>query len=307
MTAPSPPPQEKPPAVSVWDERFEELRAFVEKHGHFCVPKHQVEYPRLKVWMKEQRYLRRKGRLHPRREQKLEELGLPWNPPGVSVTQKRITDRHWQDRYEELLAFKKQHGHTRVTTHAGPHSKLGEWLSQQRKNHRRGSLPPERVQLLEEAGVDWSPSTDPRLSNKQTLERLAQLRQFHEQHGHANVPKISPSHPGLGNWATGVRTARKRGQLGEQFIQELDALNFRWLPDTKPDTQITPEDTAAWEAHYAEVAELHRIHGHLSIPDMGKLNTSLADWLIMQRQLLRLGRLHGYRTWQLESLGYYWS
>lgn len=307
MTTSPPPQTENTSAVSVWDERFAELRAFVEKHGHFCVPKYQAEYLRLHAWMKEQRYLRRKGRLNPRREQKLEEFGLPWNPPAVSVTQKRITDRRWQDRYEELLAFKKQHGHTRVTTQAGPHLKLGEWLSQQRINHRKGSLPQERVLLLEEAGVEWNPFTDPWLSNTQTLERLAQLRQFHEQHGHANVPKTSPSHPGLGNWAASVRMARKRGRLSEPFIRELDALNFRWISDKEPDIQITPEDTASWQARHAEVAELHRTHGYLSIPEISKLNPSLADWLIMQRQLLRLGRLHGYRTWQLESLGYYWS
>ena len=46
----------------------------------------------------------------------------------------------WEQRFEELKAFKKQHGHCKVPTTYQPNPALGHWVSRIRLRKKRGEL-----------------------------------------------------------------------------------------------------------------------------------------------------------------------
>ena len=58
--------------ADTWNQRFEELKKFKEKHGHCRVPRNT---PKLGVWVKKQRGVRRASNSE-ERTIKLQEIGL---------------------------------------------------------------------------------------------------------------------------------------------------------------------------------------------------------------------------------------
>ena len=51
------------------------------------------------------------GFLQPRRVQKLDELGVSWQPPRTDA------DILWDARLTQLLSFRREHGHVQVLPH----------------------------------------------------------------------------------------------------------------------------------------------------------------------------------------------
>ena len=63
-----------------WDERYGELLAFKNHHGHCRVPKTYPAAPLLERWLGRQRSFYRRGILRPDRLRLLEALGVTWEP-----------------------------------------------------------------------------------------------------------------------------------------------------------------------------------------------------------------------------------
>lgn len=130
-----------------WDDNFLALRAFVIEHGH-CNPDRKDEI--LRDFVFRMRYMRSTNRLSSKRAAKLETLGLDWGHPRGRVLR-------WQSHFEELLAYKGQHGHCRVPLRQDGFRSLAIWVGNQRQAMREGVLPPDRRALLTAAGFVWRP------------------------------------------------------------------------------------------------------------------------------------------------------
>lgn len=69
----------------------------------------------------------------------------------------------WSERFKELKAFKKKHGHCLVPLQGTHESSLGSWVSYQRGEYRRfkesgsacSSMTKTRIKLLEQLGFVW--------------------------------------------------------------------------------------------------------------------------------------------------------
>gem|GEM_PF-609834 len=293
---------------SIWDQRFAELQAFVADHGHFRVPKRNEELKTLRNWVVAQRVYRRCGSLSSAHQEKLEALGFPWEP-GHGGRQGNSTSS-WDEHLRELIVFKERTGHTRVPHHRGPDKKLGGWLVRQRALHRQGRLPPDRVRQLDEIGVEWNPSSGrgPRnrasgVSSRSSDQRMAELREFHARHGHANVPTKYPPNPLLGNWVSNTRISYRKGQLSSNRIQELEELGFRW----RGERNNAPILTITWEENFAMLLEFHRVHGHANVRSTDADHHALATWVNSQRMKHRRGTLQADRAQKLESIGLKWG
>jgi hypothetical protein len=131
---------------SVWEEKFSALQRFKLKHGHCNVSFAKQKDRALYVWLINQRQLKRRGALVTDRLNRLEDLGVDW----------QTFDSRWNQRFEELAAFAKRHGHCNIPQSGGLNDYLGKWLSQQRIAKRRGKLPRERVKKLNSLGVVWN-------------------------------------------------------------------------------------------------------------------------------------------------------
>jgi hypothetical protein len=103
-----------------WRTQFKRLVAYKAQHGHCNVPQGYKDDPQLAIWVVTQR--NRKRKLDKDQEEALDGIGFIWNIP----------EHVWLTQFNQLVAYKKQHGNFNVTQENGPHRTLGKWVFNQR-------------------------------------------------------------------------------------------------------------------------------------------------------------------------------
>jgi len=121
-----------------WTGKCEELRKFRNEQGHCRV--HQG-HESLGLWVMTQRKFYKSGSLSADRVSRLESIDFEWDAHAAV----------WEERFEELAAYKEQNGHCNVLSMDG---QLGAWVNFQRQFQRRGRLPEERASRLRELGFE---------------------------------------------------------------------------------------------------------------------------------------------------------
>ena len=155
---------------------------------------------------------KKQGRLSEERVRRLDALAFCWVlRPGPAAS--------WEQRINDLKAFKQEHGHCNVPFEYPPNPALGGWVSDARQQKKRGKLDREKIRCLNALGFCWTRQTT-------WEQRIHDLKVFKEKHGHCNVPFRYPPNPVLGRWVNSVRQWKKRGALTEDKIRLLDALGF---------------------------------------------------------------------------------
>lgn len=202
-----------------WYVKFAQLQEYKRKHGHTNVAWNDGS---LGTWVSKQRQqyrLRTENRESQITEDRiiaLDAIGFSW-----SLYNK------WDDKYEELLRYKEEHGHTNVPKSYGS---LGVWVGDQRtqlkllKKNRYSRMTIERYKMLESIGFVWSLFS-------QWGSKFEALVRYKEANGHTNVPVRAGS---LGAWVGNQRTqyrflqAGKRSSMTEERIQMLESIGFIW-------------------------------------------------------------------------------
>ena len=160
------------PDSKLWNSNYQLLCAFQREHGHCRVPQRSSSTGlplKLGKWVKDQRHLYKNHRLGktghraaitPERMERLNAIGFEW----------KLRDygpecRKWQNNYELLCEFQREHGHCRVPQRLTYKSvTLGRWVKDQRnfyKKHMEGqrghgaSITEERIAQLNEIGFEW--------------------------------------------------------------------------------------------------------------------------------------------------------
>ena len=184
---------------------------------------------------------------------------------------------------------------------------------------QRHCLPP-RYSAPRQAHVSASPSSSNNNSNNSnnsnnnnapvhfhyrvTRERLGQLRQFKEEHGHAFVPYKEPS--GLGRWIAEQRYRYQRGLCDVSIYREL----------SRAGVPLRVFE-ARWETRFQQLSRFHALRGHAFIQnadtkasveeDGSESYKELYAWVLQQRQLRKQGRLSESRQRRLDALGFVWD
>lgn len=121
------------------------------------MPLKSKTHPTLAQWVKRQRYqyvLREQGKrssLNDDRLALLQQIGFVW----------QAQEAHWQERFKDLLEFKKQHGHCKVPTRYHKDKSLGSWVKCQRTQYRKYkrnescNINKERILQLDSLGFAW--------------------------------------------------------------------------------------------------------------------------------------------------------
>lgn len=112
----------------VWLERYGQLIAYREKHGHCDIPVRSRELKTLATWVVAQRYERRQKRITDEQIELLDRIGFTWDPYSAE----------WRGNYLDLLAYRENHGNCDVPTNSKPFAKLGRWVKTQRRQRLRG-------------------------------------------------------------------------------------------------------------------------------------------------------------------------
>lgn len=139
----------KPENMS-WEQRLHSLREFISEHGH-CRP--PTEDGSLGSWVSKMRkyyQMREVGEatsLTDERVNDLEQLGFVFKA-GPKLNIMTTVRKTREERFEELLAFKEEHGHTRVPQLSG---RLGTWVHEQRMGYKKMKASKKSPMTLEKA------------------------------------------------------------------------------------------------------------------------------------------------------------
>merc|ERR1712050_200330 len=149
--------------MGAWTRHMTDLRAFRNETGHCHVPLNHMRYPKLGLWVKEQRRhytLLKQGRqshMTLERVTELNKVGFCWDTHEAT----------WLERLRELADFKEAHGTTAVPTNYMESPKLGTWVHHQRRQYkkfREGKpchITAERIQALDRLDFVWYPRDKP--------------------------------------------------------------------------------------------------------------------------------------------------
>jgi len=145
------------PVTEKWEKNFALVKQYAEREGHGNVPMDHVEDgTRLGRWLEWQRRNKREGMIDPSHADRLEALGVSWDP---------FVDQ-WEDHFELLRQFKRREGHCNVPFRGGAavgavdgdgakEVKLGHWLANQRQLAKRNTLDADREDRLTWLGIEW--------------------------------------------------------------------------------------------------------------------------------------------------------
>ncbi len=191
--------------VTLWEEMFQCLVAFKDKHGHVNV-RAMFSDTRLANWFIAQRHRKTIGKLSEDRVKLLTQLGVQWDPQ-VS---------RWDRMFTVLCSFVETNGHSHVSSR-DPNRKLVDWVANVRTRYKEGKLSVERIKLLEQIGFKWHPRWD------WMFERLCA---FEASHGHANPS--SKDDVNLAAWIIKQRRQKGARKLSAHQLQRLESVNFIW-------------------------------------------------------------------------------
>jgi hypothetical protein len=168
-----------------------------------------------------------------------------------------IPSAGWNARFEQLLQFKREHGHIDVQEKKGEgktdHRDLVRWAKKQRKNfanrqHKaaHGTKKDLYSGTMSDLQVTKLASVGFRFTNKimDWDTRFQLLEQYKTLHGNTRVPKAYSGFSNLGDWVMGVRHRYKMNKLSPERIARLEAIGFEWkLRDRRPKVRQQEEDS----------------------------------------------------------------
>lgn len=274
------------PNHAEWRTRYLDLVEYKRVNGHCNVPQTLSKGGlALASWLSNQRMERRRGLLDPERERLLTNLGVEWNrAPGT-----------WEMRFQELLKYKEEHGHCRVPARSPKNKLLAGWVVKQRVDWRKGKISAERKQRMDAIGFQWKVSND---VDETWAIRLAQLKEFHQQHGHSRVTRENETSSGLASWVQAKRSAQGTRTMTEEQKAVLSQLGF-W--------REAPRDSSGWDSMYAALRQYKLEFGDTLVPFGWEVNPSLATWVGRNRTAKRRGELEPHKIAQLDALGFDWE
>jgi len=130
-----------------WEKNYRLLIKFQQREGHSNVPGSYIEDDtKLGIWLVTQRQLKKKGKLDQSNEKRLDDVGVVWD----------VLSEQWEKNYRLLIKFQQREGHSNVPQrYIEDHIKLGNWLSAQRQQKKKGKLDQSKEKRLDEIGVVW--------------------------------------------------------------------------------------------------------------------------------------------------------
>ncbi len=283
----------KPAADALWKQRFAELKRHVRIFGHARISNSPI-HRKLREWLLRQEGLARAGGLPAGLWLRFQDIGV-----ALLGTEDRWHLR-WQERFEQLLEFRRRFGHTRVAAKWRENIPLGHWVSVQREFRKRGMLSAERIQRLEAIGFEWNLKHQPVLTEGDWQQMRGHLAEFIREHGHARVPRGYVPAPGLKQWATRQRRLQREGSLPPERRKMLDAIGFPW-----GEAPVSSDDR--WERRFAQLLEYRARFGHCRVPTHWKEDSAFGHWAYSQRAFRKEGSLSAERTARLEAIGFEWE
>lgn len=212
----------------------------------------------------------------------------------ATANQTALAER-WEQRLDDLRAFRAEHGHCKVPQKYEPDPSLAVWVSNCRRMRKLGKLSEERIGSLDEIGFCWKLRTR-RIGRRDWKAMLADLVSFKKRFGHCNVPRNWPENPELSGWLHATRCNKRAGSLDRRRVRRLDTLGVVWEPGQN-----------RWHEMFEALVAFHAEHGHCNVPGTWPHNPKLAKWVAGLRASYKSKSLEPERVSQLDELGFIWD
>ena len=277
--------------ASAWDKYYEKLRAYYVEHGlsnaaltqgwKCPVLPSSSAFLSLRYWCNNQRQRRKDGVVAPDRIKLLDQIGFDWHPSERVVSE-------WLRHFNELCDFYKKKGPSKIPI-TPEYRELQAWAQKQRNLRNENRLSSERFKALDAIGFIWEPF------DGLWDQRIADLRKFIREHGHADVPIRYPKNRTLGTWIIRIRNLFQHGCLSPQRIQQLEKLGFAWNSRLR-----------LWRIKFEQLKDYATKHGTTHVP-VAYGDWRLTGWTHSQRHRRHLGRISEEEIRELDSIGFDWK
>eukprot|EP00526_Cylindrotheca_closterium_P002845 CAMPEP_0113656942 /NCGR_PEP_ID=MMETSP0017_2-20120614/30733_1 /TAXON_ID=2856 /ORGANISM="Cylindrotheca closterium" /LENGTH=982 /DNA_ID=CAMNT_0000570739 /DNA_START=80 /DNA_END=3028 /DNA_ORIENTATION=- /assembly_acc=CAM_ASM_000147 len=319
-----------------WNQRVQELRKFKEKHGHFNIPSNTEAYKALFFWMSNNQIhyskLQKKGeqsnRLTSKRISQLKAIGFDFAS--------NRKNKSWNKRFQELKDFKDAHGHFNVPIDdVEEHKSLRMWVNNNQwacnkfRQGESGRITTERLKQLREIGFRFNDSAfnGPKCRHARWNHRVQELKEFHDAHGHFDVPLNVERYKPLANWMlnnrqeyNNLRKGVKSSRLTSERLVQLTEIGFQFnqptrrMFDDSSDINAPSCPIARWNQRVQELKDFYDGHGHFKVPKNTEAYNSLYGWLRNNQteyNSIQMGikssRLTDQRIGQLKSIGFHFA
>lgn len=201
-----------------WDNMYTKLLKFQKQFGHTNVTESNSD-SQLQNWLVYQRKLYWKGKLHHSKIKKLKSAG---------VEMKNKTINRWEEMFDELVLFKKEHGHLLVCSSYGAKNELVNFMKVLRRT--KDTMSKERKEKLNDLGFNWNPQQsvtallNKERANEQWLIRYEELKEYKQQFGTCYIVTTSKNYKSLANWVSIQRTHISK--LSKERISLLNEIDF---------------------------------------------------------------------------------
>jgi len=222
------------------------------------------------------------------REQKLNRIGFIWSFD-------KIKKSYWNEKFKQLRAFYKKHGHSFVPINYKENKALGVWVASLRKQEAKGQWEEEKKKKLSQLGFVWHTDTQKQIKfNYDTQWNLnfERLKIYQQVYGTCQVSlKINPE---LQRWTRWQRILFYQGKLVEERMAKLNEIRFPWNIQE-----------SYWMKMYEALTEFRNQFGHTRVPYQWEANQQLAAWVY--RMKTTKSELSAQKLELLNLVGFDWN
>jgi SOS response regulatory protein OraA/RecX len=238
---------------------------------------------------------------------------------------RRAPQQSFDDRLNDLMAFKAKYGHCDVSQRGGDAS-LGKWCSQVRwsykkiqsnqkprkKNNKKpeNKLSDEQIQRLIDAGFNWSLV---RKVGSAFDERFNDLMAFKSKYGHCDVSQRGEN-ASLGQWCIVLRVSYKKIQNNKKPENKLSDGQIQRLIDTGFNWSLVRKVGSAFDERFNDLMTFKAKYGHCDVSQRGG-DASLGKWCSQLRSSYKKmenkkkphTKLSDEQIQRLNDAGFKWS
>ena len=233
-----------------WNKMYELAKKYYEHYGDLKIPQKfktingyesDENGYNLGFWINNQRVKYKNDTLFEDKIKKLEKIGM---------TFKNINDDTWNKMYELAKKYYEHYGNLKIpkmfkTVNGFEKSEkgynLGGWISNQRINHKNGTLSEDKIKKLEKIGMMFENVND------DTWNKMYELaKKYYEHYDNLKIPRSFKTVNGyevdekgynLGAWINTQRFSYKKGTLFEDRIEKLEKIGMMWNIRKDTDTK----------------------------------------------------------------------
>ena len=269
----------------IWNNNYKLLKEYINEKKE--LPKNSTIYKDIKIgaWCSDQRMNFKHDKLKDFKIKKLNE---------ISIWKWKLVDNNWSDKYKCLKEFVDKYKKLPVTESKKDDNdiQLGNWISKQRADHKKGKLSEEQTEELNKInGWKWSKIEKLTFEMKYEL-----LKEYVENNNKIPAGRKIYKECKLGNWCEWVRSCKKNNKLTKERIEMFEKIpGWFWKVDVD---QI-------WNNTF-DILKEYVNKNKLPTQKIKYKTIGIGTWINKQRS--KKNKLEQWQINKLESLdGWYWK